>query len=177
MGIKKMSGMKLPSGPVSAIGLMFMTGFLVMAISFDQMDDRTTREAFYYRKAVEPANFMKGLTITMAFFGLINYIRTFISAFRFNISSTRKMSDILGTFLFFGNIFFNVLVVMPMEKKVGNEGKLLNDVDSEKLRTDLYNSHLQALAISLSLLVQQFISFKEYEKAKSIEDLKQKKNK
>merc|ERR1712065_38550 len=146
--------MKLPSGPVSAIGLMFMTGFLVMAISFDQMDDRTTREAFYYRKAVEPANFMKGLTITMAFFGLINYIRTFISAFR-----------------------FNVLVVMPMEKKVGSEGKLLNDVDSEKLRTDLYNSHLQALAISLSLLVQQFISFKEYEKAKSIEDLKQKKNK
>jgi hypothetical protein len=100
-----------------------------------------------------------------------------INAFRTSASSTRKVADVLGFFLFVANVAFTITMINPLEISIGlhfgeaTVNKIVNGPEMESLR--LY--HLISLGLMLALAVQQMVSYKAPLGFASVEKDKKKK--
>lgn len=93
--------------------------------------------------------------------GLLTYTTAFINVFLADSSTRRKIADFVGTFLFFGNMYFQITMLVPLEKKfVQNHAEFAKDAAAfAQAKEQMLNAHLVAIVFSLAILTQQWISF------------------
>jgi len=73
-------------------------------------DDAHVYTGYYYRKAVEPATYMKVLMICLVLGGFMEAVKCLYSAFFANGSGTRKAADLIGA----GEFLVPVLDISPV---------------------------------------------------------------
>ena len=105
------------------------------------------------------ARFLDLIQLLLVAMGAINYVLGLVSAFKSTAPPARKAADVIGFFIFVGNVAFNILLIKPTEVTIGLYFSS-KDLPSPDLIHQLFQYHLVTLIASLALAAQQMISLK-----------------